>query len=111
MAEHHKFVLNIEDGHTSWDLICPDDGSCEPAGACAMCGRYLDDEEAARCYDCPTPEETAKEGCWAQSWVGEMMADEVLHGTIAVEFPVIVQWNGDGLEAHIAGSAELGDER
>lgn len=100
----HTFVLKIEDGYTSWDLICPDDGSCKPAEVCGSCGRTFDDVEIARCYDCPVERPT---GCWAQSWVGESMAEEVLHGTIEVKIPVTVEWNGDGLEAHIAGRATI----
>jgi hypothetical protein len=100
MPEHHRFVLKIEDGYTTWALICPSDGSCHAATACSQCGRGFTDTEIEPCYDCPT---APPEGCWAQSWVGEQMAEETIHGTVEVEFPVVVQWTGDGLEAHVNG--------
>ena len=102
MSEH-RFVLKIEDGNTSWRIICPDGAAdgCGPATACGVCGRTIGDEEIAPCYDCPTVAEA--EGCWVQSWVGELTAEEVLYGTVEVEFPVACQWTGDSLEAHVAG--------
>lgn len=38
-------------------------------------------------------------------WVGSALAEEVIHGTIEVAFPVHCQCDGDGLEAHVAGPA------
>ena len=106
MIAPHRFVLKIEDGYTSWSLICPDDGSCGPANVCAACGRDYNDTEIAPCYDCKDRTRDP-DGCWAQTWVGEAMAEEVIHGTVEVEFPVLCQWSGDVLEAHVAGSAEV----
>lgn len=105
----HRFVLKIEDGYTSWRVICPSDGgdNCGPAIACASCHRSYGDAEIKPCYDC---ELAAPDGCWVQSWVGELMAEEVLHGTVEVEFPVTCKFDGDVLEAHVAGpvvAAEL----
>lgn len=106
MTEQHKFVLKLEDGYTSWTIICPDGGKeCKPASSCASCGRTIGDDEISRCYDCPTTTEV--EGCWVQSWAGEMLAEEVLHGTVEIEFPVSCEWNGDGLEAHVMGPANF----
>lgn len=47
------------------------------------------------------------ENCWVRSWVGNAMAEEVIHGTVEVEFPVHCQWTGDGLEAHVNGPAKV----
>lgn len=100
----HKFVLNIEDGCTSWSLLCPEDGSCTPAISCGACGRSFEDTEVPRCYDCPTERQ---DGCWAQSWVGELMVDEVLHGEVTLDIPVRCEHNGDGFEAHIEGPVQV----
>jgi hypothetical protein len=106
----HRFVLKIEDGHTSWKIICPDEGkACGPATACGSCGRTIGDDEIKPCYDCPSVADA--EGCWVQSWVGEAMAEEVIYGTVEVEFPVNCEWNGDGLEAHVAGPATIPERR
>ncbi len=103
MSKPHTFVLTVDDGYTRWRIICPDDGaSCGPAHLCGSCGRVVGDAEIKPCYDCPT---TIPEGCWVQSWVGEAAAEEVIHGTVEVAFPVDCQWNGDGLEAHVLGDA------
>jgi hypothetical protein len=102
----HTFVLKVEDGCLSWRLICPDDGKgCGPSNVCGSCGRAVDDPETAACYDCPSQADVDAQLCWAQSWVGEAAADEVIHGTVEVAFPVHCQWNGDGFEAHVIGSA------
>jgi hypothetical protein len=102
VSNAHRMILKIEDGYTSWSLICPDDESCSSAHYCGSCGRSVHDgdTDSERCYDCPTKPPV---GCWAQSWVGEQMAEETIHGTVEVEFPVHCQWTGDGLEAHVAG--------
>lgn len=101
IARTHTLVLKVEDGYTSWRLICPDGGAaCGPGHTCASCGRAVGDAEVKPCYDCPT---SPPEGCWAQSWVGEAMAEEVIHGTVEVSFPVDCQYNGDGFEAHVLG--------
>lgn len=112
MAEHpmsglHRFVLKVEDGYTSWRLICPDDESCTPADACGSCGRNLVEPERDPCYDCKTRVYDPDGECWAQTWVGEMTAEEALHGTVEISVPVNVQWTGDGLECEVAGAAEV----
>lgn len=107
MSALHRFVLKVEDGYTSWRLICPDDDSCTPADVCGSCGRNLVEPEREPCYDCKTRVYDPEGECWAQTWVGEMMAEEVLHGTVEVSVPVNVQWTGDGLECEVAGEAEV----
>ncbi len=106
MSTDHTFVLKVEDGYTSWRIICPDDGGpCNPAAVCGACGRSTEDTEAKPCYDCPA---SPAEGCWVQSWVGNLLAEEVLHGTVEVRFPVVCQWTGDALECHVNGPAAAG---
>ena len=100
----HTFVLKIEDGYVSWSLRCPEDGSCRSSRVCGQCGRDVLDAETEPCYDCP---KAASDGCWAQTWVGNVEAEEVMHGTVEVTFPVDCQWNGDGLEAHVLGPAPV----
>lgn len=97
----HRFVLKIEDGYTSWELICPDDGQCVSSNTCGSCGRAVGDTETDACYDCPDK----SADCWAQSWVGSAMVDEVLRGVVTLEIPVRCEYNGDGFEAHIEGPA------
>jgi hypothetical protein len=97
----HRVVLEFDDGcHAR--LVCPDDGSCQPAQVCGECYRHVDDAEKPPCDACPRPEDT---GCWLKSWFDNSTYDELMHGKVTVE--IDAEWNGDYVIASIVEPAEV----
>ena len=103
----HRVEITFDDCVTA-RLICPNDGSCQPAMACASCGRSLDDSEVEPCYDC---REAASDECWIKTWFDNCTADELLHGSVTVE--IDAEWDGDTLVATLGDprSAHQGEDQ
>lgn len=85
----HRVVLEFDGGSLLTTLICPDDGSCEPATQCGRCAADWTDPDAKRCYDC----EGVRPGpCWLQTWFDDAPT-EYFSGK--VELPVTAEWDCD----------------
>lgn len=93
----HRVVLTFANGGLTSKLVCPESG-CAEAGYCGQCGRDLHDDESTPCYDCSDPR---PEGCWVKSWFDNLMAEEMLVGS--VEVVIDPAWDYDHLEAKIIG--------
>lgn len=90
-SQPHRLAVEIDAYGIHTKLVCPDDGSCEPASTCSECGRAVGDPEITPCYDCPS--EVGE--CWLKSWADNVDLAGEGYVTARAEFPIEATWNGD----------------